>query len=335
MNAAPIDLSRIKYSVVALLSDGAQINLDEVAENIAWEENKDELSVRLNLTLRDIAYGQGRLSAALALCTVVYLYADWGAGKQEVFRGSIWEWEHSQIHNDAIIVTAYDLLYYVKKSKDNRYYAQGTSTTRILTDIFGSWEIPLGKIDFPSVTHQKIVYKNKALSSMVKETLDDAKRLGGVEGIVRADKGKVYVSIIGANTTVYGFTAQGNLTKTKDKYSMTDLITRVVIVGKEDEEGRPKVEATLDGKTEYGILQAIQSIGSGTLAEAKQTAKETIFEKGIPKREITLQAAEFPAIRRGDVIRLETDCLTGHYFVCGIAHNATTMTMQMEVKPIG
>ena len=67
-----IDLSAITYQVVAVLSDGSKLNLETVAENIAWEENENELSMRLNLTLRDVELDTGgRLSSKLALCTVV------------------------------------------------------------------------------------------------------------------------------------------------------------------------------------------------------------------------------------------------------------------------
>ena len=111
-----IDLSKVEYYVIALMSNGQQLRLDEVAENIAWEENESELAIRLNLTLRDIPYGSGRLADVIALCTAVYLYADWGEGQQEIFRGMVWEWQHSQIHDDEIILTCYDLLFYLQKS---------------------------------------------------------------------------------------------------------------------------------------------------------------------------------------------------------------------------
>ena len=48
------------------------------------------------------------------------------------------------------------------------------------------------------------------------------------------------------------------------------FVTRVVIYGKEDSEGRPAIEAVLDGKTEYGVLQSIQSVGSSDISEAKK-----------------------------------------------------------------
>lgn len=331
---ATINLAKVSYGVVAVLSDGRQVKLDEVAENIAWEENEKELAVRLNLTLRDIPYGSGRLSGTLALCTVIYVYADWGSGQQEVFRGSIWEWEHSQIESDGIILTCYDLLYYLQKSSDNKYYASGSTTRSIIKDIMDSWGIPMGKYTAPNLPHQKLLYKSKTISAMLTETLDDARKLGGGKSIIRADKGKADVLKVGSNSDVYGFTADTNITQSKDKYSMTSLVTRVVVVGKEDSDGRPKVEATIDGKTQYGILQSIQSMGSSTLEEAKKKAQETIDEKGDPKRTITLQSPDFPAIRKGDVIHATLDRLKGYFIVKGVSHNATTMSMQMEVEPV-
>ena len=77
---ATVDLSTISYAVTAVLADGKQIKMENIAENIAWEENERELAVRLNLTIRDIAYEGGRISDTLALCTVIYHYADWGRG---------------------------------------------------------------------------------------------------------------------------------------------------------------------------------------------------------------------------------------------------------------
>ena len=118
---ATVDLSKISYAVTAVLADGKQIKMENIAENIAWEENERELAVRLNLTIRDIAYEGGRISDTLALCTVIYLYADWGRGLTEIFRGTIWTWEHSRIQDDAIILTCYDMLYYLQKSTDSKY----------------------------------------------------------------------------------------------------------------------------------------------------------------------------------------------------------------------
>lgn len=330
---ATFDLSKVQYYVIALMADVQQLRLDEVAENIAWEENESELAIRLNLTLRDIELNGGRLADTLALCTVVYLYADWGEGQQEIFRGMIWEWQHSQIHDDEIIVTCYDLLFYLQKSKDYMYFAKGKSTKSIISNILSTWAITLGGYDGPNVAHEKITYKSKTIASMLLETLDDAKKMGGGKAFIRAVKGAVYVVAYGTNSPIYHFSAETNLTQTSDKFSMVNLVTRVLIMGKEDEDGRPPVETSITGRTEYGILQDITTMGSLTLEEAKAKAQDILDEKGDPKRTIKLSSPDFPAVRKGDLIYVTTDRLLGYFHVKGISHNATAMTMQMEVEP--
>ena len=331
--ANTVDLSRITYTVKAILNDGSSVMLQGVAENIAWEENEKELSVRLNLTLRDVPCNGKRLSQVLPLCTVVYLYANWGEGEKEIFRGTVWEWQHSQIAEDQIILTCYDMLYYLQKSADNKYYAKGKGTKAIISDILNSWSVKLGTYTGPDVVHEKILYKNKSVSAMLMETLEDAEDKGGAASVLVAEKGCVNVLEEGKNDDIYSFSADTNLIQVSDKYSMVDLITRVVIVGKDDKQGRPKVETTIDGKTEYGILQSIQSVGSGTLNEAKTAAKKTLKLKGEPARTITLQSPDFPLIRKGNRIYVKAGNLSGFFIVKGISHNATSMTMQMEVKP--
>lgn len=330
---ATFDLSKVRYRVIAILSDGQQLGLDEIAENIAWEENENELAVRLNLTIRDMDLGGKRIADVLALCTAVYLYADWGEGQTEVFRGTIWEWQHSQVHNDEIVITCYDMLFYLQKSKDFMYFTKGTSTKSIISKILSMWNVSIGGYDGPNVTHEKTVYKSKTIASMLIETLDDAKKLGGGKSFIRASGGLVYVIGYGSNDTIYSFTTDANLIQISDTYSMTSLVTNVLVLGKEDKEGRPPVKASIAGQTEYGVLQDIVTIGSLTLKEAKTKAQDILDEKGEPKRTIKITSVDFPAVRKGEMIHIATDRLQGYFCIKGVSHNATSMTMQMEVEP--
>lgn len=331
---ATVDLSHISYYVVALLADGSQLNLEPVAESIAWEENEKELAVRLNLKLRDIEYGGSQLASRISLCTLIYLYADWGAGRQEIFRGTVWEWSYPQIAGESITLTVYDNLFYLQKSTDSKYYAKGKTTKAIIEDICASWSITLGEYTAPDLAHQKILYKSKKISAMLLETLEDAKKLGGEQSVIRAAKGRMDVLKRGSNEDVYSFKADLNLIKTNDKYSMTNLVTRVLVLGKDDSKGRPKVEATVDGSTEYGILQSVISKGSTSLSEAKTEANELLEEKGKPTRTITLQAPDLPFLRKGDRIHVDMEGLSGYFYIKGVSHNATNGTMQMEVEPV-
>lgn len=328
-----IDLTKVTYSVVALLSNGEQIQLDKVAENIAWEENEKELATRLNLTVRDVPVKGGQLSKQLALCTIVYLYADWGTGSKEIFRGTIWEWTHSEMNGDSIILTCYDMLYYLQKSKDNIYYAKGKTTRALVEAILKKWLVMPGEYTATDLTHKKILAKNKTIAQILTDILEEDEDKGGEPALIRAREGKADIIARGSNTEVWGFSASSNISTSQDKYSMTSLVTRVIVTGKEDKKGRPKVSATLDGQTEYGILQEFKAKGSTTLKDAKKAAQKILDEKGKPKRTITLQSPDFPPIRKGDQIFVTTDKMEGYFFVKGVSHNATQMTMKMEVEP--
>lgn len=329
---ATFDLGAVKYTVKATLADGSGLELTEVAENIAWEDNEKELSARLNLTLRDVPVGSKRLNQMLPLCTIIYLYSDWGEGVKEIWRGTIWETENSVMNSDAVTVTGYDMLYYLQKSQDNRYYAAGKTTKAVVQDIASDWNVPLGTFNVTNKVHEKLLYKKKNIAAMLTETLDDAKKMGGDKYVIRAESGKMCVLKRGSNGTIYSFTADSSIITGKDRYSMTDLVTRVVVTGKEDKEGRPKVETTIDGKTQYGILQEMVEIGSGKLADAKEKANDLLKDKGEPERTITLQTLDFPPVRKGDQIHVKTDRLNGYYIVKGVSHNVTAMTMQMELE---
>jgi hypothetical protein len=335
--AEQVSLIGTKYYVTAVLPDGRLIHLENVAENIAWEENESELAVRLNLTIRDVPFEKSTLSKQLKLCTMVYLYAKWNGEKkkQEIFRGTIWEWEHSEIKDDAIIITCYDMLYYLQKSSDNKYYAKGKKTGEICKDILNSWDVTLYEYTGPSISHEKTLYKNKTISAMLTDTLDEAKKKTGKKGIIRAVEGKCRIITQGTNDNIWNFTAASNLISSSDKYSMVNLVTRVIITGKEDKDGKPKIEATVDGKVEYGILQQIKSKGDTSLEDAKKEAQETLDEKGSPERTTTLVAPDIPTLRKGDLIHVKTDKMKGYFYIKGISHNATSGTMQMEVEPHG
>lgn len=137
----------------------------------------------------------------------------------------------------------------------------------------------------------------------------------------------------GENSTVYGFNIGENLVDIRETYSMVDLVTKVIVTGKGDEETKPPVEATLNGALEYGLLQEIHVKGDATLEEAKNAAQKILNERGKPKRIISVRAPEFPGIRKGDKVHINAGRIRGYFYVKGVSHNATTAQMQMEVEP--
>lgn len=69
--------------------------------------------------------------------------------------------------------------------------------------------------------------------------------------------------------------------------STADMITRVKVVGKADDDGRTSVEATVNGETKYGIRQRIYTRGKDeSLADAKSAAQEILDDEGKIKRRL-------------------------------------------------
>lgn len=330
-----IDLHRITYSVEAVLKNGQRLFLEQTAENIAWEENENELATRLNLTLRDVELeGGGRLANKLALATQVILYSTINGKREEIFRGQIWQWEAAPYNDEQVVITCYDRLYYLQKSKDNKYFNKGTMTKSIIQELLADNNIGMGRYTGSNTSHEAFAFKGKTIASMITETLEKAdENIKAKKTIIRARADKAEIIKQGENSQIYGFAVGENIVSASEKYSMTELVTRVIVVGKEDKETKPPIEATLTGALEFGLLQEIHTKGDATLAEAKNAAQKILDERGKPQRSISVRAPELPSIRKGDRVHIKTDRIAGYYFVKGVSHNATTAQMQMEVEP--
>lgn len=319
-----------------MTSSGKQIDITGASEDIGWEEGESELAMRTGFTIHNTKYEDSEISSLAKPGCIVAVIADWGTKSEEVTRGTITEWEPGLqgSRSSSFDVVAYDELFNLQQSQDNRYYAAGTGTKAAFTGIFSDWGIPVEKYEGPDVAHAKTLFKNEYLSDIIVQLLDDAVKKGGAKSIIRAAKGKVSVLKKGSNTTIYHFDEDTNATLTKDKINTSDLVTRVKVVGKEDSEGRQPVEAVVDGLTEYGIRQRIQNRSEDAmLATAKSAAQDTINEKGKPTRTIVLESPDIPTVRKGDKIHVKAGTLNGYYYTKSVRHDAASRSMSMELEP--
>ena len=135
-----------------------------------------------------------------------------------------------------------------------------------------------------------------------------------------------------AYKTVYHFEAD-NTKMASHKMSTSGMITRVKVIGQEDDDGRSSVEALVNGLTKYGIRQKIYVRGKDdSVSDAQSAAQDIIDEKGQVKEEITVQAPDIPFIRKGDLVHVTVGTLKDYYFVKGIRHDADTGSMTMDLK---
>lgn len=328
-----IDVANIKYRLVVMTEDKKQYNIKDFVENLGWEENDGELAVRISFTAKNDKTSAGLISSLAKPGCLVGIFASHGSIDEEVARGYITDWKPTLSGSkDKFDVTCYDELYNLQESQELIYYSSGIGTKSAITKIFDDWQIPMDKYEGPDVTHGKLAYKTEMLSDVLLDILDDAKKKGGGSAMIRAAKGEVSVIEWGSNTTVYHFEAD-NTKQVSHKKSTSGMITRVKIIGQEDDDGRSSVEAVVNGLTKFGVRQKIYIRGKDdSVSDAQSAAQEIIDEKGQVKEDITVQAPDIPFIRKGDLVHMTVGTLKDYYYVKGIRHDADSGSMTMDLK---
>lgn len=331
-----IDIAKIKYELVVVLSNGAKVYPQIATSDVTTEDNDGELAVRLEADFHNAKASDGkRLHQQLPLGGRLFLYSDWGAGKKEVFRGTIFNWLYKENPLGTILITAYDPLYYLK-SKDDRYYRANTTAKAIIVDIAKAWGIPLGTVQGPNVALAKQIFRGNALKDMISDVLKQAKKRGAGKWIVRSKLGKLDVVQPGQNSPVYHFGADSNVSLVDDQQDIESLVTRVKIIGAEDKEGRAPVRATKDGRTEFGVLQdLIYERQYDNLSAAKKAADEILDEYGKPRKKRKVIAPDLPFLRKGDMVHITAGTLNGYYIVSSIRRRLKDKTMTLEVEDVG
>lgn len=329
-----IDISRIRYDLIAITPQGERIHLPEVLESLTWEEHAGELAQRLTVEVTNQGVAQGTIHHLMPLAGQVYLLADWGEGWREVFRGVVTSRTHRTDPLGHLRRIAYDPLWYLMRSQDDRYYPAGTTARAILEDIARAWNLPLGRVDGPDIALSKQLYRSMTVAEMIESALDEARRKGGGKYILRYREGQIEIVRRGSNSPVYHFGAGDTVQSISDEENIDNLITRVRILGSAEDDQRAPIEATVDGRTEFGILQKlISSSQYDSPAAAQEAARQIIEEQGKPTRQGTVVAPDLPFLRKGDKVHISAGTLIGYYIVTGVTHDAGGRQMTMEVEP--
>ncbi len=332
-----IDLSRITYRVAVMDGGGNQYNITDYIQNLGWEENENELSLRCSFTVRNEKTAKGYLSELIRPgCLVGIFSSDGGFLDEEVARGYVERWNPVEKNSgNSLKCTCYDELYRLQKSQDNRYYPSGTGTKSAILGVLDDWGIPRGAYQGPNAAHGKMVYNNRYLSDIILELLDDAVKKGEKRCLIRAEKGRVSVIPPGSNEIVYVF-GPDNAQALEQSISTESLVTRVKVTGQADNAGKRSVEVTLNGQTEYGVRQRIYLRGTEeTLRDAKTAAQEILEREGKPERRRKVQSPDLPFLRKGDLVYLTGSFGLDYYYVKSIQHNADACSMNMELESAG
>ncbi len=330
-----VDIALLTYHVDLITESGAVYDLDHALLSLVWEEQEGQLAQRATLKLANYKMESGYLMQLVKINCIIKISADWGGGRQPLFEGTIWEWDYASAQAKELVITAYDPMIRLQQSKDFKYFSAGMSTPAILNNICGDWGIPLSYQWSKQITHEKKVFNCDPISDMIIKLLDEVKRQTGAPYVALYKNGSLVVSDYGANADVYQFNTDNSIS-TSDKLTINNLVTRVKIIGKEDNEGRSSVDAVIDGSLEYGVLQEVVRRDSNkNMGEANAEAQALLKERGKPEESITLAAADLPFLRRGDAVGVAAGNLTGTFYVAGVSHNAASKQMTMTLRRKG
>lgn len=330
-----IDPLNYSYHLVLVTEENKKYNITDFVEDLGWEELENELAARLSCKTKNDKTTKGRISSLAKPGCYLYLYYRYKNGtSNEVMRGRIVDWNPSaKSSSQPLQLKAYDSLYDLQESEDCVYFSSGSGTKQIIQNLFSRWNIPIGKYTGPDVAHGAIKEDKKKLGTMVKDILDEAKKKGGGDSVIRSVQGKAQILSIGSNKNIYYFAETENLTSVSHKISTSGMVTRVKILGEANDDERRPVEATVDGQTKYGIRQRILARGNDeSIDDAKKEAQEIIDDEGKPKEEIKVVSIDVPIIRKGDIIRLKMSTGSGYYWVTAVTHDCDKMEMTMSLK---
>ena len=319
-----------------VISGGTKYDVNPALLGISLSDEDKQIAQSATIQLASVKVGDSTLADLIKPRSRVYIYADDGEKNDEVFRGFVWKRPRKNaLEESAFDLRCYDNLIYLQESDDSAYFSAGKSTKDVFTSLCSKWGIKLS-YTYRNVTHSKLVLRGKLADIFIADLLDPVKQRTGQKYTVLSEKDVLHVKNVGSNSTIYHFIEKQNVTEASDEFTMDGMVTKVVILGKADSEGKEPVEAVVSGNTAmYGTIQKIIDRDEDTtLADAKHEAQSIIEDDGAPKWTYELRAVNVPWIRKGDKVYVKAGGIVGYFIVTSvertISKDKNEMTLSLE-----
>lgn len=316
------------YSVYVV--DGTtKYNLTPALISLSFSSQEEQLAECFTIEVANVRVGNGDyLNLILRERQRVFVYANTGDGKQEVFRGYIWIRTYDKtVNSQYVTLKCYTNLIYLQESEDSLFFSKGKSTKEIMSSICKRWGIALS-YSYSSITHGKLALRGTLGDLITDDILDKVKEKTGNDYVILSVKDQMQVKKIGQNTTVYKVLVKKNAVKYRSERAMDGMVTQVVILGKQNKNDKYPVKATVKGNTaKYGTLQQLIDLGEDSLSAAKKEAQNILKEKGQPSILFEVTAPDVPWIKRGDLVNVFDKNLVCTSIDRSIDSKSKTMTL--------
>lgn len=227
------------------------VPLGAATDALSWEENENELSVRLMAHLRNLQSGNQMVHELVSLNSKVVLMVDWGAGPVEIFRGTVMDWTYTDDGTQSVSITAYDGLIHMQKSQDVLFVNEFLPAKDHIIRLLNKWQLgsdtslikgPLAQIPTPQLIRESSV------TDMIMKILrlafehGDAKPFTNRDGTVgtpqseeaflmrmRIVNNQEVIEVVneGGNNPIYWLREDTGIVSVADERSIMDLVTVV------------------------------------------------------------------------------------------------------------
>ena len=307
------------------------------ALDLTWEEK--QIAQSADITVANVKTATGKkIHSILDVRKRVFIYANDGAKKAEVFRGWIWtEYPQASMDEDTVTIKCYDNLIYLQESEDSLYFSKGKNTKSVISSICSKWGIKLN-FSYATINHPKLVLRGDLSNIILSDILTPVRKRKGIKYVVYSQQDIMYVATAGSNKTIYKVTKANNATEARREKTMDGMITKVKILGSASKKsGKVPVVATVKGDTaKYGTLQSLQNKDKDdSLSEAKKEANATIKAHGKPSTEYTVTATDIPWIKKGDKVYVDAGKISKKNLIVkgierSISNKSKTMTLTLR-----
>jgi cell wall-associated NlpC family hydrolase len=344
----PFDWSLVSYALHATMTDNS--NGIVPISSLSWEEQAGELATRITAQLPDGELEDGRLlSKLIQLGTPVTVLAALGnQDYQEVARGIVEEVAPSDGSVAGTFeIIAYDPIKSTLDSKVNKFFEWGLTAKDLIVQLLGpppdGWNVPIDQMDDlmdvafsgPKVYHQQTIAD--ILKDCVNYVQDQkADVIGNQRMVIRSTGGRISFIRSGGNQPIYWLRQDAGavIASVRERMSITDLVTKIEISGKNTDVGVPGEIATLDSTEDhFGITrQDILAISQPTTVEdIEKQARQMLNQRGEPRHDRGITAPDVPMLRRYDQIRITAGTMNDHFIVESVQHDEASRLMTLTL----
>lgn len=301
-----------------LIKKDERINITPLVGEISWKSSIDQLGDELSF---NIAFNDTRFFPAnpCSMGDMVLL-----ENEGEIFRGIIVSEQRNG--RQPLQYTAMDFAFYLNKSQEI-YQFNRISASMAILQILRDFKIPIGNvIDIPTTINR--IYRDKALSDMIRDILDIAEAETGTRYVMEMRAGKLYIEpqkilkvegrfSLAANLQEHSL--QASIAAPSRSLSITEMINSVKLVNDNSVIHLERNEGLVD---EYGLLQQIIEVEDSNKGKAATIGRNSLKETGRITEKNALTMLGQDDVRAGRVIEINEEItgMAGQYIIEGCSH---------------